>query len=156
MNKLASIYQQFNNKVNFISPLFELGIRLYLFNIFFISGLTKIQSWETTKMLFAYEYNVPFIAPELAAWLGTTAELTLPVLLVIGILSRPVALALFAFNALAAISYPDISPAGVVDHIMWGVMTASLFFHGAGKLSLDSYLEKRMTGTPVIQQAVVY
>ena len=144
MNKLFSFYQFFNKTIEFISPAFDLGIRLYLFNIFFTSGLTKIQSWETTKMLFAYEYNIPFLPPELAAWMGTAAELTLPVLLVIGILSRPTALALFAFNALAAHSYPDISPAGVVDHIMWGVMSAAIFFHGAGKLSLDSFVERKV------------
>ena len=89
-------------------------------------------------MLFAYEYNVPVLNPEFAAWLGTAAELTLPVLLVLGIFSRPTALALFAFNIVAALSYPDISPAGTVDHIMWGVMTSAIFFHGAGKLSLDN------------------
>ncbi len=144
MNKILSFYQQLNNKIEFISPAFQLGIRLYLFNIFFTSGWTKIQSWETTKMLFSYEYNVPFLNPELAAWMGTAAELVLPVLLVIGILSRPTALALFAFNIVAALSYPDISPAGTVDHIMWGVMTAAIFFHGAGKLSLDNLVLKKI------------
>lgn len=144
MNKILSFYQQLNDKIDFISPVFGLGIRLYLFNIFFTSGLTKIQSWETTKMLFAYEYNVPLLNPELAAWMGTAAELTLPVILVIGILSRPAALALFAFNAIAAFSYPDISPAGTVDHIMWGVMSAAIFFHGAGKLSFDHLVLRRV------------
>ncbi len=67
MNKLLSLYQQLNNNIESISPAFELGIRLYLFNVFFSSGLTKIQSWETTKMLFTYEYNVPLLNPELAA-----------------------------------------------------------------------------------------
>ena len=137
MNKILSFYQQLNNKVDLMSPVFGLGIRLYLFNIFFTSGWTKIQSWETTKMLFSYEYNVPLLNPEFAAWIGTAAELTLPVLLLIGILSRPTALALFAFNVIAAHSYPDISPAGIVDHIMWGVMLSAIFFHGAGKLSMD-------------------
>jgi putative oxidoreductase len=37
-------------------------------------------------MLFVYEYNVPFLNPEFAAWLGTAAELTLPVLLLVGII----------------------------------------------------------------------
>ena len=161
MNKLLSFYQQLNNKVEFLSPVFQLGIRLYLFNIFFTSGWTKIQSWETTKMLFAYEYNVPVLNPELAAWMGTAAELTLPVLLVIGILSRPTALALFAFNIVAALSYPDISPAGTVDHIMWGVMLAAIFFHGAGKLSLDHLVlnkvfEKKMTRFQQINQAELF
>jgi len=144
MNKILSFYQQLNNKIEFISPAFQFGIRLYLFNIFFTSGWTKIQSWETTKMLFAYEYNVPFLNPELAAWMGTAAELVLPVLLVVGILSQPTALALFAFNIVATLSYPDISPAGTVDHIMWGVMTAAIFFHGAGKLSLDYLVLKKI------------
>ena len=144
MSKLISLQQKMNQSIDFIAPLFDLGIRIYLFNVFFSSGLTKIQSWETTKMLFAYEYNVPLLPPELAAWLGTAAELTLPVILLVGLLSRPTALALFAFNAVAAISYPDISPAGIVDHMMWGVMLATLFFHGTGKLSLDYLLEKKL------------
>ena len=144
MSKLISLQQKMNQSIDFIAPLFDLGIRIYLFNVFFSSGLTKIQSWETTKMLFAYEYNVPLLPPELAAWLGTAAELTLPVILLVGLLSRPTALALFAFNVVAAISYPDISPAGIVDHMMWGVMLATLFFHGTGKLSLDYLLEKKL------------
>ena len=153
MIKIISFYQQLNSKVDFVSPVFGLGIRLYLFNIFFSSGLTKIQSWETTKMLFAYEYNVPLLNSEFAAWMGTATELILPALLLIGVLSRPVALGLFAFNAIAAHSYPDISPAGIVDHIMWGVMLAAIFFHGAGKLSLDHFVlnkifEKIIRGTP--------
>lgn len=161
MNKLLSFYQQLNNKIEFISPAFQLGIRLYLFNIFFFSGWTKIQSWETTKMLFAYEYNVPFLNPEFAAWIGTAAELILPILLLAGILSRPTAMALFAFNAMAALSYPDISPAGTVDHIMWGVMLAAIFFHGAGKLSLDhlvlnKVLEKKIRKFHMNHQAELF
>ena len=161
MNKILSFYLQMNNKIDFISPAFQLGIRFYLFNIFFSSGWTKIQSWETTKMLFAYEYNVPFLNPEFAAWLGTAAELTLPVLLLVGILSRPTALALFAFNAMAALSYPDISPAGTVDHIMWGVMLAAIFFHSAGKLSLDHLVlnkvfEKKMMRFQQTNQAELF
>jgi len=158
MSKLLSFYQQLNNKVEFMSPVFQFGVRIYLFNIFFFSGWTKIQSWETTKMLFAYEYNVPFLNPELAAWMGTAAELSLPTLLLLGILSRPTALALFAFNVIAALSYPDISPAGTVDHIMWGVMLAAIFFHGAGKLSFDhivlnKVLKKKLTKFLLADQA---
>lgn len=144
MNPIISTYRVFNKSVDFITPLFDLAMRIYLFKVFFMSGLTKIQSWETTKMLFAYEYNVPLLSPDIAAWLGTFAELTLPVLLLIGLLSRPTALALFVFNVIAAISYPDISPAGVVDHMMWGVMIAVIFFHDAGKLSVDYLLKKKL------------
>ena len=83
------------------------------------------------------------------------------VLLLVGILSRPTALALFAFNAMAALSYPDISPAGTVDHIMWGVMSAAIFFHGAGKLSLDhlvlnKVLEKKIRKFQMNHQAELF
>lgn len=150
INKIANGYLTTMKGIDFLRPAFYVGIRLWLAQIFFMSGLTKIQSWETTKMLFAYEYNVPLLPPELAAFLGTGAELVLPVLLVLGILTRPTALALFVFNYIAVISYPDISPAGVANHIMWGVMLAATFFNSGGFLSLDHWVKsvytKKITG----------
>lgn len=108
-----------------------------------MSGLTKIQSWQTTLMLFEYEYAVPLISFELAAWLATAAELTLPVLLVLGVLTRPAALALFVLNVVAMTSYPDLSIAGNKEHMMWGFMIASLFFYGAGKVSIDYWATRK-------------
>ena len=84
--------------------LFDLALRLWVAWAFFKSGLTKIQSWDTTLMLFEYEYDVPLLSPQLAAWSGTIAELTLPVLVALGIASRASALALFLFNAVAVYS----------------------------------------------------
>jgi len=143
LNTIAKYYISASNGLNFLSPLLDLALRIWVAKVFFQSGLTKIQSWDTTMMLFQYEYNVPILSPTLAAYMGTAAELTLPILLFIGLLSRPTALALFVFNFVAVISYPDISPAGINDHIMWGVMLAVTFFHGAGKLSLDHWLCKK-------------
>jgi hypothetical protein len=37
--------------------------RLYVAQAFFLSGLTKIQNWETTIALFTDEYHVPFLSP---------------------------------------------------------------------------------------------
>jgi len=126
-----------------LSPLFALYIRFIIAQAFFMSGLTKIKSWSSTLDLFRYEYSVPLLSPEIAAYLATTAELTLPVLFLLGILSRPVALVLFLFNIVAAISYPDISPAGVIQHQMWGMMILVIFFYGAGKLALEDFLIKK-------------
>lgn len=126
--------------LNIASPILDIILRIWVAKVFFQSGLTKIQSWDTTMMLFQYEYNVPLIPPEAAAYLGTAAELTLPILLLVGLISRPTALALFVFNYIAMISYGDISPAGINDHYMWGFMLAVTFFHGPGKLSLDYWL----------------
>ena len=52
------------------------------------------------------------LPPALAAVLGTGAELGLPVLLLLGCGTRFAAAALFAFNIVAAISYPDLSRRG--------------------------------------------
>jgi putative oxidoreductase len=63
-------------------------------------------------------------------------------LLALGLGGRWVALALFVFNIVAATSYPDISEAGIKDHILWGVLLAVVFFHGPGKLSIDYLLQR--------------
>ena len=129
--------------VEFFTPVFDLAIRLYVAKVFFASGLTKIQSWASTLSLFENEYAVPLLPPELAAYLGTAAELCLPPLLVLGFGSRAVALAAFVFNIVAATSYPDISEAGVKDHVLWGALLAVTFFHGPGRISLDSLIARR-------------
>ena len=130
--------------IELVSPLFDLAIRLYVAKAFFLSGLTKIQSWDSTLSLFENEYAVPLLPPELAAYLGTAAELCLPPLLALGIGGRAVALAAFAFNLVAATSYPDISEAGIKDHVLWGALLAVSFFHGPGKLSLDHLIARRL------------
>ena len=38
-----------------LTPLFDLAIRLYVASVFFKSGLTKIQDWSSTVALFQYE-----------------------------------------------------------------------------------------------------
>lgn len=128
--------------VTFLAPPFDLALRLYVANVFFRSGLVKIQSWSSTLSLFEYEYAVPLLSPAVAAYLGTAAELVLPVFLALGLGGRLTALALFIFNWIAVISYPDISDAGIKDHVLWGWLLAVAFFHGPGKLSMDHFIER--------------
>ncbi|MFT6450069.1 MAG: putative oxidoreductase [Oleispira sp.] len=130
------------DKIEMTQTVFLLLLRLWLAKVFFMSGLTKIQSWDTTLMLFEYEYSVPLISPVLAAWMSTAAELAIPVLLVFGLLTRLNVVALFILNIVAAISYADISFAGEKDHMIWGLMMMVLFFYGPGKLALDRLLVK--------------
>jgi putative oxidoreductase len=49
---------------------------------------------------------------------------------------------MFVFNIVAATSYPDISDAGIKDHILWGALLAVTFFHGPGTLSVDHLLKR--------------
>jgi putative oxidoreductase len=120
-----------------LTPSLDLGIRLLVASVFFQSGLTKIASWDTTLLLFQSEYSVPVLPPELAAYLGTAAELALPVFLVFGLRSRLAALALFLFNIVAVISYPDLSAVGLRDHQYWGLLLLVTLLHGPGRFSLD-------------------
>jgi putative oxidoreductase len=128
---------------NWLAHGLGLGIRLLLASIFFQAGLTKIASWSSTLALFEYEYEVPLLPPELAAWLGTGAELLFPVLLVIGLGTRLAALTLFAFNAVAVLSYPALTEVGLKDHQYWGLLLLVVALYGPGKLSLDHLLRRR-------------
>lgn len=133
----------------FLQPLALLAMRLYVAWVFFTSGLTKIQSWSSTLSLFEDEYQVPLLNPEWAAYLATAGELILPVLLVLGLLTRPTALGLWILNAVAVIAYPYLwtieGAGGFWQHMTWGTILIVLFLYGAGRWSLDYVLAQRLT-----------
>ncbi len=138
------LYYRSSNLLLHAAPALDLGVRLFLANVFFKSGLTKIQTWDSTLYLFSEEYKVPLLPPDFAAWLATGAELGLPVLLVLGLFGRFAALGLFILNAVAAYSYYEqLSEAGLNQHLYWGMLLALLLLHGLGKWSADEWLERR-------------
>ena len=143
-NPLVTLVDKSINAITFLAPLFDLGIRIYVARVFWLSGQTKIQSWESTLMLFEYEYAVPFLPFDVAAYAATGVELVAPVVLVLGLGTRLGALSLFVLNYVAAISYPDINIAGIKDHLLWGTMLAIGFFHGPGKLSVDDLIRRKI------------
>lgn len=124
------------------TALVDLVVRLWVAAVFFRSGLVKIQSWDTTILLFTNEYHVPLLSPHLAAVLGTAAELTLPVFLAIGLGTRLAAAALFVFNIVAVISYPELEGAGLDQHYVWAILLAVTIVHGPGLASLDRLLNR--------------
>ncbi len=126
-----------------LSIIVLLIFRVWVAYVFFNAGLTKISTWDSTLFLFEYEYQVPFLPWHIAAYLGTAAELVLPVFIVVGLFTRPFAIALFAFNAIAVISYPLLWEKGYYDHQFWGAMILALVVWGAGKLSLDNLIFKQ-------------
>lgn len=120
-----------------LQPLAQLLARVYVAQVFFLSGLTKIRDWETTLALFNDEYHVPLLSPALAAVMGTTGELALPVLLVLGLGGRFAALGLSVVNVVAAISLNDIAPAALQQHQFWGSLLLALVLWGPGRWSAD-------------------
>jgi putative oxidoreductase len=143
-NPLVTLIDKTINGITFLSPLLDLAIRLWVARVFWLSGQTKIQSWESTLMLFEYEYAVPVLPFEVAAYAATAVELVAPVMLVLGLGTRLGALSLFVLNYVATISYPDINIAGIKDHMLWGTMLAVSFFHGPGKLSVDHWIRRKI------------
>ena len=131
-----------------MQPLIDLGVRLWVANVFWKSGMTKIASWDSTVALFTYEYHVPLLSPEIAAFLGTGVELTMPVLLVLGLGARFSAAVLFVLNVVAVISYPDLNEIGLKDHYYWGLLLLITLLHGPGKLSVDHWLRKKYMAEP--------
>lgn len=125
-----------------LTPSFDLAIRLYVASAFFKSGLTKIQDWSSTVALFQYEYQVPVLPPELAAVMGTAGELVLPVLLALGLAGRFGAAGLSVMNVVAVISYADLSDLGRQDHVLWGALLLVTLLHGPGRWSLDHWLNQ--------------
>lgn len=116
-----------------------LAARLYLAQVFFLSGLTKLRDWSSTLALFHDVYQVPLLPPTLAAYLGTGGELVLPVLLVLGLAGRFAGAGLFVVNLMAVLSLSadDLSPAAPAQHQLWGVLALIVVLWGAGRWSLD-------------------
>lgn len=146
LSRLMRHYYSASHLPECLAPLMDLGLRLYLANVFFKSGLTKIQSWDSTLYLFSDVYQVPLLPPDVAAYMAAGGELALPVFLVLGLFGRFAAAGLFILNAVAAYSYASgLSEAGMFQHLCWGTLLAVLLILSRGKWSCDTWLEKRMT-----------
>lgn len=126
-----------------LAPLFDLVIRFYVGWQFLKSGWLKVSDWESTLLLFESEYKVPLLSPHLAAIMGSGGELLLPIFLCLGLAGRFAAAGMLVVNAMAVISYPDLSELGYADHVLWGCLLLVTVFHGPGRLSLDHWLKSR-------------
>jgi putative oxidoreductase len=130
-------------QIDRLQPLLLLAMRLYVARVFIMSGLTKIHDWSITVALFTGEYRVPLLPPGVAALMGTATELSMPVLLALGLATRFGAFVLFFFNIIAVVSYAALPDVAVKDHYLWGVLILMVFVFGPGKISLDHWLASR-------------
>jgi putative oxidoreductase len=152
MYKIFLMLYKFSNQLtewmNNYSSFVALVARLYVAYQFFQSGWLKITSWPSTLNLFQNEYKIIGMSPEIAAYLGTAAELVLPVFFLLGLGARSPALIFFIYNICCVIFYPILlTPdfyCALKDHILWGVLIGIILFYGYGKISLDHLLQKKM------------
>ena len=147
MTAIARAISRVTAGLEALQPLALLAARLYVAQVFFLAGLSKLRDWDITLALFADEYRVPWLPSELAAWLGTGGELVLPVLLALGLFGRGAALGLFVVNAVAVISLAEIGPAALQQHQFWGSLLLGLLLWGPGRWSVDGWVRKRWLPT---------
>jgi putative oxidoreductase len=121
--------------------LLALPLRLAVATVFWDSAMAHLANWETTLELFETEYNVPLLPPGLAASMAVSIEVSTPVLLVLGLLTRPAAAVLLGMVGVIEIFvYPQAWP----THIQWAAMLLVLLARGPGKFSLDWLIRRRM------------
>ena len=130
--------------------------RFALATVFWLSGQTKIEGFafnplagqfefglptikESTFFLFEYEYALPLIPANLAAYLATAAEHVLPILLILGLFTR---LGAVGILAMTLVIQSFVYPSAYALHASWAAMALLLMKQGAGRVSLDNLLTR--------------
>ena len=126
-----------------LRPLAQLAARVYVGAVFFRAGMSKLRDWDSTLALFTDESHVPLLDPTVGAFMGTGAELALPVLLVAGLLGRVAAAGLSVLNVVV-LSLMDVADAALQGHLFWGSLLAALLLWGPGAWSPDFVVWPRL------------
>lgn len=152
MSTLINLYRFACNHVSRLLPgeLLLLVARLAIAAVFFLSGRTKVEGWltltDSTYELFRTEYVIPWLDPTVAAHAATYSEHLFPILLVLGLFTRPAALALLGMTSVIQIFvYPDAWP----THLSWAGLLLPLLAQGAGRWSLDHVMHIEGPSLPV-------
>lgn len=126
-------------------------LRVALAVPFFRSGLTRWDGFLSlspgTAYMFQEEFKLhvfggiyDFPAPIVMAHLTGLAEITLPILLVLGLATRFAALGLLVMTGVIELVFPD---AWANFHLPWAAMAIAIIALGPGVLSLDHLVEQR-------------
>jgi putative oxidoreductase len=137
---------------HYLSDVWDLSIRVYLFSMFFASGWLKFVNaingqWSITVYLFKHEHPVPFVPAEVAAILGTFNEIFFSLLLLLGLGSRCSALILLLMTAIIEFSYSSS-----IHHILWFFLLFSILIKGPGKLACDYIIGKYLYKNYILNQ----
>jgi putative oxidoreductase len=129
-----------------LQPLALLLARWHVGLVFFRSGLTKLEDWESTLALFEQEYAVPLLPPDIAAVAGTMGEMLLPLLLFVGLGGRFGAAGLSVVNVVAVLSLADMPEPAFQLHVFWGCLLLAVLLWGPGRWSVDGWWRQRRGG----------
>ncbi len=124
--------------------------------VFLVSAQTKVVDWsvidaltfnltlgDNTFVLFEYEYALPILPFELAAYMATYAESLLPLLLFVGLFTRFAALALLGMTlVIQFLVYPGHWP----EHAFWAGALLLIMARGPGIFSVEHWLGRALAG----------
>ncbi|RKZ99683.1 MAG: DoxX family protein [Gammaproteobacteria bacterium] len=130
--------------------LIALIARIAIAAVFWRSAQTKISGWEfldqswqfynlnrSTLMLFEYEYQLPLIHYQFAAYMATFSEFFVSLAILLGFMTRLSAFALLMMTlVIQVLVYPDAWP----THILWATILLYIMKQGPGKFSVDQLL----------------
>jgi putative oxidoreductase len=125
-------------------PLIDLGIRIWLAQIFFVSGVLKVTNWHTALDLAATEYPVSWMDPVTAAYVGAAIEVICPVFLAVGLLTRYAAVPMLILSLVIQFSYRSFD-----SQIFWACLFGWYVVQGAGPLSLDRVLRRGLADSAI-------
>ena len=126
----------------FPMSIIQLAGRIGVGATFFKAGLLKYQSWEFTVKLFEEEYRVPLLDPAVAAGIATVQELTIPILLFLGLATR---IATIPLLGMIAVIQLFVYPNAYNEHLVWGSILVLLLTRGPGVISADYLIERMMS-----------
>ena len=135
---ILSLFSLFLTTASASGHVLLLAMRLWIANIFWKSGILKLNDWDSTLMLFTDEHPVPYLSPQFAAFSGTTFELLCPILLTLGLGSRLATLPLLAMTAVIQFTYMQHE-----QHYYWAFLLGAILCFGPGKISADHFIKRR-------------
>jgi putative oxidoreductase len=122
----------------------QVVLRLALAIPFWRSGILKwdgfLQLSDVAVLLFSSEFKLhlpggpyDFPAPGVMAFAAGSAEILLPILLVLGLATRFAALGLLLMTLVVQLTVPD----GWPIHLTWAAMALAIMAWGPGRVSVD-------------------
>jgi NADH dehydrogenase/putative oxidoreductase len=132
-------------------PKIDLIIRLWLAQVFFVSGVLKLTSWQTALDLARNEYPVSWMSPVAAAYTGVSIEVVGSVLLAAGFMTRYAAVPMLILSLVIQFAYLPFD-----SQLFWALLFGWYAVSGAGPISIDRLLRRGLADSalPLIPRVV--
>lgn len=142
-NTIKKSYLFLKDNYSYITSIYLLLCRMYVFLVLFKSGWIKLEGalkgrWHAIEYLFQHEYNISFINYKITAVMGTFSELFFPLLLLLGLVSRASAVVIISMILFINLSYMYHD-----TYVICGILVLNILVFGPDKFSIDHIISKK-------------